>query len=192
MKETADQQYIKKETALLIALVALVIGFLGGVVFGAFKFTTADPIADSHTAEPAQNEALTHAKAEALKNPGSFTAWVNLGNLYFDLGQGKDAIEAYQKALAIQPDNADVLTDLGVMYRRNGNPEKAIESFDKAIALDPKHELSRFNKGVVLLHDLNRKEEAINVWKELIGINPMAMAPNGLSVDELIRKVNSM
>jgi tetratricopeptide (TPR) repeat protein len=182
---------IKKETAILIALVALFTGFIGGVVFGAFKFSSSAPAAHNHPAESSQDEALKKAKAETLKNPESFSAWVNLGNLYFDLEQNDNAIQAYTKALAIHPDRADVLTDLGVMYRHTGNPEKAVETFDKAIAVDQKHEQSRFNKGIVLLHDLNQKDQAIQVWKELVKINPMAMAANGLSVDELIRKSES-
>jgi cytochrome c-type biogenesis protein CcmH/NrfG len=192
MKETAKDEYVKKETALLFVLIALVIGFVGGIVFGAFKFTSTPPVAHNHPEASAPNEALEQAKAATLKNPENFTAWVNLGNLYFDTEQSEDAIKAYTKALTINPNNANVLTDLGVMYRHSGAPEKAIEAFDKAIAVDPKHEQSRFNKGIVLLHDLHKKEEAIAVWRELLEINPMAMASSGLSVDEIIRKVESM
>ena len=188
---TKANQYIKRETALLIALMAMFVGFIGGVVFGAFQFKTVAPPAHNQPEESAKNEAVERAKAETLKNPKNFSAWVQLGNLYFDHGDNSDAIDAYVKALAISPNNANVLTDLGVMYRRNGDPEKAVETFDKAIAADPKHEQSRFNKGIVLLHDLNKKEEAIKAWKGLTDINPMAMAGNGLSVDELIRKFQS-
>ena len=58
--------------------------------------------------------------------------------------------------------------------------------FDDAIKADPKHEVSRFNKGIVLLHDLNKPEEALHAWEELLQVNPFAMAPNGKSVDKLV------
>ncbi len=77
------------------------------------------------------------------------------------------------------------------MYRRAGQSKKAVEVFDRAIQIDPKHEISRFNKGVVLLHDLNDLEGAIKAWEELIEVNPFAMAPNGQSVDEMIRRYKS-
>ena len=77
------------------------------------------------------------------------------------------------------------------MYRRSGAPEKAIASFDKAIAIDPNHEVSRFNKGIVLLHDLKDTERALQAWESLLEINPLAMAPNGQSVDELIKRFKS-
>jgi tetratricopeptide (TPR) repeat protein len=77
------------------------------------------------------------------------------------------------------------------MYRKRGKPEKAIDAFDKAIGVDPKHEASRFNKGIVLLHDLNRTNDAVEAWEELLKINPLAMAPNGQSIDELLVHIRS-
>jgi tetratricopeptide (TPR) repeat protein len=93
---------------------------------------------------------------------------------------------AYKKSLELNPQNADVWTDMGVMYRRNGQPAEAIKAFDKAIEINPRHEISRFNKGIVLLHDLNDQENAIRAWEELLKINPIAMAPTGQSVDQLV------
>ena len=72
------------------------------------------------------------------------------------------------------------------MYRRKGQPEEAIKAFDEAIRVDPKHEVSRFNKGIVLLHDLDKPEEGIRAWEELLKINPFAEAPGGKTVDELV------
>ena len=79
---------------------------------------------------------------------------------------------------------------LGIMYRRSGQPQKAIEAFDRAIATDPKHENSRFNKGIVLMHDLNDREGAIAAWEELVEVNPNALTPNGSQpLKEMINRV---
>ncbi|MCJ7539326.1 MAG: tetratricopeptide repeat protein, partial [Desulfobacterales bacterium] len=91
--------------------------------------------------------------------------------------------------LEIKPDNANIWTDLGVMYRRNGNPQEAIKAFDKAIEADPKHEVSRMNKGIVLLHDLQDVDGAIKAGEGLLEINPGAMAPTGRSVDEIVQQL---
>jgi len=120
------------------------------------------------------------------QDPNDTAAWIQLGHLNFDRNAVPEAIAAYEKALALQPDNAPVRTDLGIMYRRAKRPEDAIREFDRAIVIDPKLENARFNKGVVLLHDLNDKAGALQAWEELLKINPVAMAPNGQSVDELI------
>ena len=79
----------------------------------------------------------------------------------------------YEKSLELNPRNANVLTDLGIMYRRNGQPQKAIEKFDEAIVVNPRHEMSRVNKGIVLMHGLGDREGAIESWEELLGINPV-------------------
>ena len=97
---------------------------------------------------------------ETARNPENTQAWVQLGNEYFDSSQHAKAIWAYRKSLELDPNNANVWTDLGVMYRRSGSPQEAIKSFDKAIEVDPKHEISRMNKGIVLLHDMNDMEGA--------------------------------
>jgi tetratricopeptide (TPR) repeat protein len=78
---------------------------------------------------------------------------------------------------------------MGVMYRRNGSPQEAVLAFDKAIEADPKHEVSRMNKGIVLLHDLKDTDGAIKAWEGLLEINPVAMAPTGRSVDEMVQQM---
>jgi len=75
------------------------------------------------------------------------------------------------------------------MYRRSGKPQDAIQAFDKAIEIDPKHEPSRLNKGIVLLHDMQDFDGAIAAWEELLAVNPIAMAPTGRSVDEMIQQI---
>jgi len=41
----------------------------------------------------------------------------------------------------------------------------------------------------VLLHDLNDAAGGIKAWEEIIEQNPMAMAPNGESVDALVQRM---
>ncbi|MCL1984995.1 MAG: tetratricopeptide repeat protein, partial [Betaproteobacteria bacterium] len=123
------------------------------------------------------------------KDPQDLHAWIQLGNSYFDANKPREAIRAYEHALSIKGDDPDVLTDVGIMYRQLGEFERAAEKFTQASAIDPRHEQSRFNLGVVLFFDLNRKDEARKVWRALVGINPRAKTPDGalLSVmlDEL-------
>ena len=111
------------------------------------------------------------------------------GNAFFDSNRFDQAITAYKKSLELDPDNANVWTDMGVMYRRNGQPEKAIEAFNKAIEIDAKHEKSRFNKGVVLMHDLGDSEGALSAWVGLTEINPFAKTPDGRTVIELVNSL---
>jgi cytochrome c-type biogenesis protein CcmH/NrfG len=122
-------------------------------------------------------------------DPKNVNAWTDLGNAYFDSQQHDKAINAYRKSLELNPNNADVWTDLGVMYRRSGKPEEAIKAFDQAITADSKHEVSRMNKGIVLLHDLRDFDGAIAAWEGLLEVNPIAVAPNGISIDQMVTQL---
>jgi cytochrome c-type biogenesis protein CcmH/NrfG len=188
-KNTDHGSYMKKQTAAAIAAVCFFAGFLGGVIFAAFK-TPATGVAANQAARPAQSaDRLQQARMlESLvaTDPDNVEAWKQLGHFYFDEDQYAKAIAAYEKALSLDAENADVWTDLGVMYRRDGDSRKAIECFDRAIAADPSHQNARLNKGIVLMHDFNDQEGAIRAWEELLEINPLAMAGNGQSVDQLI------
>jgi cytochrome c-type biogenesis protein CcmH/NrfG len=195
--------YVKTENLILSILIALAVGFVGGVCFGIYRSPSMSPPAGVSGGMPPQAQQqpggpmpltpqkraeIEGLKSMAQKAPDNPEAWIQLGHIYFDTGQSTEAIEAYEKALAITPNNANVLTDLGVMYRRNKQPKRAIESFDKAIQVDSRHEIARFNKGIVLLHDLNDTEGALATFRELVDLNPNAQAPNGLSVRELIQR----
>ena len=190
--------YVKKSSLLLACLISVTVGFLGGIILSAYKSRSAislpAPVAGQ---KPAPSQALSDERAgviEALKretaqNPSNIKAWIELGNNYFDTDQFEKSIQAYEQALAMDPNNADVLTDMGVMYRRSGQPQKAIAAFDKAIAVDPRHETSRFNKGIVLMHDLNDREGAMKAWAELVRINPLAKSPTGILIKDMVDKL---
>jgi tetratricopeptide (TPR) repeat protein len=80
---------------------------------------------------------------------------------------------------------------MGVMYRRSGNPQEAIRCFDKAAAIDPRHRQSRYNKGIVLMHDLKNPAGAIKAWEELVAIYPDAKTQEGILIRDMINKFRS-
>jgi cytochrome c-type biogenesis protein CcmH/NrfG len=184
--------YIKSENVIWFVAVSLLVGFVSGVAFGIYKtgtLTNLNPSSRPAAMNAEQQEAIDMLKAQTRKNPGDAAAWIQLGHSYFDANLFEQAIAAYTKALAIDPQNADVWTDLGVMYRRSGNPQKAVEAFDRAIKIDPRHQVSRFNKGVVLLHDLHDEEGALKAWESLLAINPEAKTPSGQPLRNLIDQI---
>jgi cytochrome c-type biogenesis protein CcmH/NrfG len=198
-QKSPEGNFVKKETMLIVALIALVVGFLGGIFYSALQsgptgsiLTTSAPPQQQQqppgfTREQASN--ILRLEQEVAANPTNVEAWTQLGHVYFDTNNPAKAISAYEKSLELRPNDPNVLTDLGTMYRRNGQPDKALTSFDRAIAVDPRHEQSRFNKGIVLRYDMNDREGAVKAWEELLAINPNAMAPNGQPVSEAIKSL---
>ncbi len=184
-----DHKFVKKETMLMVAFLTFTAGFLAGIAYGLYKGEPRKKAVRVEQQQPADSgfsSRIAALELEVAQNPKNLNAWTQLGNLYFDTNKYDRAIMAYKKSLELNPQNADVWTDMGVMYRRSGQPTEAIKAFDKAIEINPRHEISRFNKGIVLLHDLNDQENAIRAWEELLKVNPIAMAPNGQSVDQLV------
>jgi cytochrome c-type biogenesis protein CcmH/NrfG len=186
--------YIKTQSMIGFVCLAFFVGLFSGIVLTIYKTgSTPSPMpagagAPGSGQMPSDNSHIEAFEKEVAANPQNAGAWMQLGNLYFDKDNFPKAISAYEKALELEPENADVLSDLGVMYRRNKQPEKAVDAFDRAVAINPGHQTARFNKGIVLMHDLDDNKAALAAWEELVSVNPQAKAPNGQPVSELIQQ----
>lgn len=198
-QERPEGNFVKKETMFIVALIALVIGFLGGVFYSALQSGPSGSVQKvSVPPQPQQKQSdlsseqartILSLEQQVAANPANVEAWTQLGHIYFDTNNPAKAIKAYEKSLELRPNDPNVLTDLGVMYRRSGQPEKALAAFDQAMSIAPGHEQARFNKGVVLRYDLNDREGAVKAWEELLKINPNALSPNGMPVSEAIKNL---
>lgn len=188
---------VPQKTPYVTYLIIFIAGFLCGIAFTVIKDDSpgAENTEGSNQAVQQQDsqsqQAILNLEAEVTSNPDNHQAWVRLGHLYFDTNQPKKAIGAYTKSLELHPGDANILTDLGVMYRRDQQPEKAVELFNQAIAKDPTHIPSRFNKGIVLLYDLKKTEEAVASWESILRINPSASTANGEPMQQFIDRIKS-
>lgn len=200
--KTKNMTTLRTDSLILIIAAAVVVGFVGGVAMTVYKTGgsasglagPAGPMGNpggSPSASFSAMQEIERLEKMAAQNPQISAGWVALGNAAFDANLFEKAIQAYEIALQIDSNQPGVWTDLGVMYRRSQKPEKAKEMFEKAMEIDPKHEISRFNLGVVLMHDLKDNEGALKAWEDLLAVNPVATAPNGQSLDELIQGIRS-
>jgi len=178
---------MKKETVILVAVIAFLVGFITGATVAILKTKRGTegsamvqkpqmaPVPAPPGPSPLEVASEIQTVKEIVKkDPKNLPAWVELGNLYFNSGQPKEAIEAYSQYLAVKPDNADVRTDMGIMYRNLGDFDRALEEFRKAAQSDPKHVNSRYNIGIVLLHDKHDIKGAIKAWEEYLKVDPMS------------------
>lgn len=118
-------------------------------------------------AGPTEIEQLEKAlAADSTNRP----ALVKLGNLTMDAGRYREAIHAYERALAISRD-PDVETDLGVCYRHDGQADRALQLFRDVHKRNPQHWQSLYNEAVTLA-DLGRTEEARRVASKLRTLRP--------------------
>ena len=119
------------------------------------------------------------------KDPANRNAWVQLGNTYFDSDNPMKAVEAYGKALELDGNDPNVLTDQGVMFRRLGWYDRAVDNFTKAYDLDPAHAQSLYNLGVVYRYDLQDLAKAKEAWEKYLKVNP-----SGPGADQVRQELN--
>jgi tetratricopeptide (TPR) repeat protein len=69
----------------------------------------------------------------------------NLGTTFQEAGQLQEAGDAFQRALALQPDYVPARNSLGSVLRQQGRPDEAIAQLESALRLQPDSDAARFN-----------------------------------------------
>lgn len=148
-----------------LAVVALAAALLPA---GCKKSETHAPAGDTGPVRLTTQAEIDAYKEILRKDPDNLQALIGIGNLYYDTNQDLLAIGSYERALKLDPSNANVRTDMAVCYRRSGNVDRAVEELKKAISSNPRHAQSRYNLGVILIHDKRDVEGGIRAWEGLL------------------------
>jgi tetratricopeptide (TPR) repeat protein len=119
------------------------------------------------------------ALQKALKiNPLNYEAWAYLGLGYKRQAEFNQALEAYQKAIQLSPDNSDIkiqsYANLGECYQLQGQYAMAEETFREAMVKNPKYlwGLGALGNNAMLQENW---EEAIKNFQQQINIDPTAV-----------------
>jgi cytochrome c-type biogenesis protein CcmH len=136
--------------------------------------TNANPSGESGmtTQRIEANVAALEKKLE--QNPNDGPGWSMLARSYGTLGRYKEASAAYEKATAITPNDADLLTDYAYalsMARGQDMQGKPEELLNKALQVDPKN-----LKALVLAGNAafraKRYDQAVNYWEKVLATLP--------------------
>ena len=91
------------------------------------------------------------------KNKGALSGIKTLARTYNSMAitlkeQGKleEAIEAYTKALSIEPHYAEACYNMGIALQKQGKLEEAIEAYNKALSIKPDFAEAYYNIGILL------------------------------------------
>jgi len=118
-----------------------------------------------------QRQRIADAQQHAAAEPGNATTWIELGNAYYDAGLANQAIEAYDRALRLKPNDSNVLNDQGAMYRQTGDTRHALANFERALAIDPNNLESLYNMGYIYLFDLHDTNRALETWQRYLDMD---------------------
>lgn len=193
-------------TALILCCTTFGAGFLCGDLVSEYRRGSAPAVTAPMPASAPQANAVQHAedndsqaartaahiaelRSKVKNSPDDVEAWTHLGNLCYDTGDADGAIEAYSRSLALAPGNPDVLTDMGSMYRMKGQSAEAVKIYEQAIALKRDHANAVFNKGVTLMLDMERPEDAMSFWKNVLAEQPEFALGSGTHLHAVLHEL---
>src|SRR5262245_3205174 len=94
-------------------------------------------------------------------------------------GNYAGAVRAYDRGLAVAPENVELLNAKGFALYQQGQSREATQALEKALALDPKHAKAHNNMALAAI-DLGELEVAEAHYRESLAIEPQAAIYNDL------------
>ena len=182
------------DNAKISRLALILSGVLAFVAVGvsAWRSRAPEPVATAAAPAPQGDPAQLIAGLEARlrANPNDGQGWRNLGWSFFQAERFAEAASAYQKAAALMPGDAAILSSLGEALTLAGPgtvPFDAQAAFKRALAIDPKDPRSRYFLAVA--DDIaGRHAQAIDGWFAIL-VNSSPTDPWYGSVRQAIEQV---
>jgi tetratricopeptide (TPR) repeat protein len=126
---------------------------------------------DGENAETAHLIGMLHSKigqfdhavewvSRALRREAKPAYLTTLGTALIGLGRREEAIQAFDKAVQLQPDDADLWWQLGDGLIAAGRSTEALLCFQHTISLNPSHANAAYRAGY-LLQEVGRFDEAL-------------------------------
>jgi tetratricopeptide (TPR) repeat protein len=104
------------------------------------------------------------------KEPSSAEAWFYQGLDLEEEGDTDGALEAYRRALELEPDLPEIHLNLGRLLHEKGELAAAESHYRQAVELDPDEPVSVFDLGVAL-QDQERFDEAAAVYEQALALD---------------------
>jgi cytochrome c-type biogenesis protein CcmH/NrfG len=175
-----------KSESIAYGIAGVAFGLIAGWIIGTQQGAPRTPAAaapqaaaaPAQSAAPSQRAAiLDENKVSALKSvvekqPTNVQPRVELANLYFDAERYDDAINWYQEALKLTPNDVNVSTDLAVCYYYTNQADKALLQLSHSLSIDPKHTKTLLNMGIVKAFGKQDLEGATKAWEQVVQLGP--------------------
>ena len=131
-------------------------------------------LAEARDLEKAGNydQAISMLQEATTTDPSKDLLWAYLGDAYRGAKKYPEAAEAYQKALAINPNSGAYHNGLADAYAKSGQTDKAIAEWNAAAQAEPANAATYyFNEGAVLTNT-GKVDDAITAFDKTIQIDP--------------------
>ena len=129
-------------------------------------------ITDEQSAVPtAIREKVEEAGQEFGDDVDDPMMYLELGRTASKSGQHEKAIDSYDDAIRLDPQDAKAYKYRGSTYHDLGQYERAIQDFDEAIRLEPQHAYFYRDRGFAY-HELGQLERAKEDYDEAVRLDP--------------------
>ena len=99
------------------------------------------------------------------------SVWTNLGTVLYLQQRYEPALKALDRAISINPTNADAYSNRGASLMALGRPEQALEAYETLVGLQADNANNHYNYAN-LLYQLGRTKDSENAYEEAIRRNP--------------------
>ncbi len=118
------------------------------------------------------DQAITLLQQTTQAEPTQDLLWAYLGDAQRGAKKYTDAIDSYQKALAIKPNTGSYLSGLADAYAKSGQTDKAVQQYAAAAQADPTNAGTYYyNEGAVFTNT-GKIDEAVAAFDKAIELDP--------------------
>ena len=105
------------------------------------------------------------------------TEWFEIGYQFGIADRLKEALDAFTKAIEINPQFAQAYSNRGFAYSNLGDYNQAIKDYNRAIEINPQDAVAYYNRGGLAYGKLGNYNQAIKDYNKAIEINPQLAGP---------------
>ena len=140
----------------------------------AFSTIDATSLVDKADAEMQKGDlqkALAIYSEANIKEPKNPETLFKMGYTLVQQDRDDEALEYYEEALDLDPDNTSLHQAMASVYRKMGEFANAQTHLDKSIAIDAKNPITYYNYGNLLV-DMQELDKAKEMYKKALELAP--------------------
>jgi len=194
-----------------MAVVCLVVGLAIGYLFRGSQSPAAPPPPAANSRASAQPSAppggmagqmptleqmkqMADKKAQPLleqlkSDSNTSDLLIQVGNVYKDAHQFKEAASYYDKSLQVDPKNVPIRTQMAACMYYTGDVGGAISQLQQSLHYDPKDANSLFDLGMIKWQAKHDSKGALAAWQQLLKSNPQLSADRKANLQKLMAQV---
>ncbi|KJS12000.1 MAG: hypothetical protein JL56_14065 [Desulfotomaculum sp. BICA1-6] len=182
----------KNQKIVFIVLTAfLALGLVGSSLLGLFS-PDSNPAQDVGQVQQGipLDQQIADLEGQLKDKPENPELLGQLAGLYWQAGRGRDAVDNYQKALEIVPDDINLRQDLALAYYLLGDYNDAVQQIETVLVKDPQNATAHYYLGQFYAY---RSDDGRDVEKGIEALEKfISLGQEGLDVDKARQMIKEL